>query len=340
MTLIERLEVLGKLGTHLKEEDDYLEAVMQRTAYENPWFTVENQKRAVAAIAEEMLNLEKLKAWTMPYFIPDAPPERKVVGLVLAGNIPLVGFHDVLCVFVSGHVAQVKLSDKDLYLLPYLLKLLQKYDSRTTDYFQIVEKLQDFDATIATGSNNSARYFEAYFRNVPHIIRKNRNGVAVLTGAETRAELQQLGEDIFQYFGLGCRNVAKLYVPQGYDFQALLEVLEAFRAVANHTKYRNNFDYNYSLYILNKEPHLSNGVIILLENPAFQSRIATLHYEFYNDLQEVEQAIRQHQEEIQCITSKVNLLNIKTLKFGQAQQPGLADYADEVDTMQFLLSLS
>ncbi|MFN7115321.1 MAG: acyl-CoA reductase [Saprospiraceae bacterium] len=339
MRLIERLEVLGKLGTHLQEKDEYLEAVMQRTAYENQWFTIENQQKAIQAIATEFLDINKLQNWAAPYYIPDEPTQ-KVVGLVLAGNIPLVGFHDVLCVFVSGHIAQIKLSDKDPYLLPYLIKLLQQFDNRTANYFQIVEKLHDFDATIATGSNNSARYFEAYFGKVPHIIRKNRNGVAVLTGEESREALFALGEDIFQYFGLGCRNISKIYVPQGYDFQLLMEVLHEFRQVSMHGKYKNNFDYNYSLYILNKEPHLSNGAIILLENPEFQSRIATLHYEYYTDITKVEQDIQAHADEIQCVVEAAKKLKMNTLRFGQAQQPGLADYADGVDTMQFLLSLS
>lgn len=339
MKLSERLEVLGKLGTHLQGKDEYLEAVMQRTAYENQWFTIENQQYAIAAIANEMLNLEKLQQWTAPYFVPDEP-ERKVVGLVLAGNIPLVGFHDVLCVFVSGHIAQIKLSDKDPYLLPYFLKLLEKFDARTVTYFQITAHLKDFDATIATGSNNSARYFEAYFGHVPHIIRKNRNAIAVLTGSETSAELLALGEDIFQYFGLGCRNVSKLYVPQGYDFQSLMDTLYEFKSVVMHNKYKNNFEYNYALYLLNQQPHIANDSILLLENPSFQSRIATVHYEYYTDIGKIEQAIQAHAAEIQCVISKGNLLKIKTLPFGQAQQPGLADYADGVDTMQFLLALS
>lgn len=339
MKLSERLAVLAKLGAHLQGKDEYLEAVMHRTAYENQWFTIGNQQKAIEAIATQYLDLEKLKEWVAPYYIPDEP-EQKVVGLVLAGNIPLVGFHDVLCVFVSGHIAQIKLSDKDPYLLPYLIKLLKKLDTRTASYFQIVEKLQDFDAAIATGSNNSARYFDFYFKDIPHIIRKNRNAVAVLTGTETRAELSALGEDIFQYFGLGCRNVAKIYVPQGYDFQPLLEVLEEFKEMAMHSKYRNNFDYNYSLYILNKEPHLTNGNLLLLENPAFQSRIATLHYQYYTNIKEVEKDIQTHTEEVQCVLLEGKSLNINALRFGQAQQPSLSDYADGVDTMQFLLSLS
>lgn len=339
MKLAERLEVLAQLGKHLQGTDEYLEAVMQRTFYENQWFTIENQQHAIAAIANELLDLEKLQHWTAPYFVPDEP-ERKIVGLVLAGNIPLVGFHDVLCVFVSGHIAQIKLSDKDPYLLPYLLKLLEKFDARTAAYFQIAVHLKDFDATIATGSNNSALYFEAYFGHVPHIIRKNRNAIAVLTGSETSAELLALGEDIFQYFGLGCRNVSKLYVPQGYDFQSLMNALYEFKSVVMHNKYKNNFEYNYALYLLNQQPHIANDSILLLEDPSFQSRIATVHYEYYDDLEKVTKDIQSHEEDIQCVIAKNNLLKIKTLPFGQAQQPGLADYADGVDTMQFLLSLS
>lgn len=339
MKLAERLEVLAQLGAHLKGTDEYLEAVIQRNFYENQWFTIENQQHAIAAIANEMLNLKKLQQWTAPYFVPDEP-ERKVVGLVLAGNIPLVGFHDVLCVFVSGHIAQIKLSDKDPYLLPYLLKLLEKFDARTAVYFQIVAHLKDFDATIATGSNNSARYFEVYFGHVPHIIRNNRNAIAVLTGSETSAELLALGEDIFQYFGLGCRNVSKLYVPQGYDFQPLMNALYEFKSVVMHNKYKNNFEYNYALYLLNQQPHIANDSILLLEDPSFQSRIATVHYEYYTDIDKIEQDLQSHAAEIQCVISKSNLLKMKTLPFGQAQQPGLADYADGVDTIQFLLALS
>jgi len=242
-------------------------------------------------------------------------------------------------VFAAGHRAQIKLSDKDQYLLPYLLQLLAKFDERAGSYFEIVPNLRDFEAVIATGSNNSSRYFEAYFSKVPNIIRKNRNAIAVLTGDESAEELQRLGEDVFQYFGLGCRNVSKIYVPRQYDFNTLLEALYEYRGIILHTKYKNNFDYNYALYILNKTTHLANGCIILTESQSLQSRIAGLHYEYYDNLAQMDAEIEARAEEIQCVVAQDNLLSARTLPFGKAQQPELWDYADGVDTMQFLLAL-
>lgn len=338
MKLSERIAVLVQLGNHLRGEDEYLRAVMHRTNFHNKWFTIANQELAIGAVADKFLREENLRKWLDHYRLDDNV-QVQTIGLILAGNIPLVGFHDILCVFAVGHKAKIKLSDKEPYLLPYLLKLLEKYDNRTIAYFEIVNFLKDFDAVIATGSNNSARYFEAYFNKVPHIIRKNRNAVAVLTGKETADELRALGRDVFQYYGLGCRNVSKIYVPRGYNFQLLLEVLHEFREIVLNDKYKNNFDYNFALYILNKKPHLSNGCIILTEDHSLQSRIAGLHYEFYDDLETVEEEIRGRSEEIQCVVAKDNVLRTKTLPFGKAQEPELWDYADGVDTMQFLLSL-
>ena len=263
MTLAERIEVLVKLGQHLLQKDEYLEAVMHQTAYNNAWFTKDNQRLAIQAIATEFLAEEKLKSWTAAYAIKDKPKAQKV-GLVLAGNIPLVGFHDVLCVFVSGHIAQIKLSDKDKFLLPYLLKLLEKFDKRTLTYFQITERLKDYDAVIATGSNNSSRYFESYFSKYPHIIRRNRNAIAVLSGKESANELAALGRDIFRFFGLGCRNVSKIYVPKDYNFEPLLEALHEYKAIVKNTKYKNNFDHNYAIFILDRVKYKANGCILML----------------------------------------------------------------------------
>lgn len=339
MNLAERKAALVRLGEHLRGEDEYLRAVMHRTEFNNAWFTMENQERAVQAIAEHYLDADKLEEWLGRYEIPNVTPDPKVVGLVLAGNIPLVGFHDLLCVFAAGHRARIKLSEKDRFLLPYLLQLLERFDERTASYFMLTEKLTDLDAVIATGSNNSARYFEAYFGKYPHIIRRNRNAVAVLTGEETPEELHALGKDIFSYFGLGCRNVAKVYVPRGYDMNVLLEALHEFRDIILHEKYRHNFDYNYALNVMNKAPYLANGCIILTEKSAPQSRIAGLHYEYYDELPAVEQDIAAREEEIQCVAAREGVLNTDTLPFGKAQAPELWDYADGVDTMAFLLAL-
>lgn len=338
MNLEKRLRALTVLGNILLQEDEYREAVIHRTAHNNPWFTKANQRQAIEAIATQMLEAGKLREWTSRYTIPTVQVP-KTVALVLAGNIPLVGFHDVLCVFVAGHRALIKLSDKDPYLLPYLLKRLTEIDGRVAPYFSIVEQLGDFDAVIATGSNNSARYFEAYFGKYPHIIRRNRNAVAVLSGKESHDELMDLGRDVFRYFGLGCRNVAKLYVPEGYDFDPLLTAFHEFRDMVTHTKYKNNFDYNYALFMLNKVKYHANGCVLLTENPAIQSHIAGLHYEFYADQKQLEEELRAREAEIQCVVGEIDLPDMKCIPFGKAQEPELGDYADGVDTLQFLIEL-
>ena len=212
MNKADRIRTMIALGERLRQPDEYRSAVMHRSAYQNPWFTIENQENAIDAIAHRFLEKSKLNTWLTNYDLIDNPVPLRV-GLIMAGNIPLVGFHDLLCVFLSGHITQIKLSDKDRFLVPYLLKELKSIDPRTEAYFQIVEKLGGFDAVIATGSNNSYRYFEAYFGKYPNIIRKNRNAVAVLNGSETQEDLNNLGKDIFHYFGLGCRNVSKVYIP-------------------------------------------------------------------------------------------------------------------------------
>ncbi len=333
--LTQRIAALARLGEHLLQPDDYLDAVIHRTEYNNNWFTKENQALAIRAIATQFLDKNKLENWAAAYLISDEPT-MKTVGMVMAGNLPLVGFHDLVCTFTAGHKAKIKLSDKDRFLLPYLLQLLEKYSPGAGAFFEIAEQISDLDAVIATGSNNSARYFEAYFGKYPHIIRKNRNAVAVLDGTESEDELLALGKDVFRFFGLGCRNVSKLYLPKGYHFAALMERLHEFREIANHGKYRNNFDYNLALLMLNQVPYFNNGCIIVAENKDIASRIATLHYEFYEDKTALEAELVSRSEEIQCIVAKPGLLNLPTVPFGKSQEPGLADYPDGVDVMAFL----
>ncbi len=339
MNLDLRITALARLGQHLLQPDDYLDAVIHRTEYNNPWFTKENQALAIRAIATQFLDKNLLEKWAADYPIPDEPP-MKTVGMVMAGNLPLVGFHDLVCTFVAGHRAKIKLSDKDQFLLPYLLKLLEKYTPGAGDFFEIAEQIKGVDAVIATGSNNSSRYFEAYFGKYPHIIRKNRNAVAVLDGTETEDDLHLLGKDVFRFFGLGCRNVSKLYLPKGYHFAALMERLHDFREIINHSKYHNNFDYNLALLMLNQVPYFNNGCIIVAENRDIASRIATLHYEFYEDKTALEAELASRSEEIQCIVAKPELLSIPTFAFGKTQEPGLADYPDGVDVMAFLCGLN
>jgi hypothetical protein len=339
MTLNERIDVLARLGDYLAgPEDEFLTALMKRTEFNNGWFTLENQDRALQAIREQYLDRERLQAWISGYSIAPASAP-KTVGLVLAGNIPLVGIHDILPVFLAGHRAQIKLSSKDPYVLPYLLKLLGKFDQRATDYLSIVEHLKGFNAIIATGSNNSARYFEAYFGKYPHIIRRNRNAVAVLTGEETEAQLRALGDDVFSYFGLGCRNVSKLYVPRDYDFTPLLEVFHEWKTLQNHVKWKNNFDYNFALLTLNKESFYHNGAIILREDEGMASHITGLYYAPYDDLASVAAELERREDEIQLVVAREGLLRRDTFHFGQAQLPKLTDYADGVDTMAFLTEL-
>ena len=339
MKLDDRIAVLDQLGRQLLSEDDeFLTALMKRTAFHNGWFTLAAQQRALRAVASNFLSADKLREWAAAYpqlFSP-APRRQKTIGLVLAGNIPLVGMHDIVAVFLAGHAAQLKLSSKDPYVLPYLLRRLAKIDPATEPYFKVVENLRNFDAIIATGSNNSSRYFEAYFGKYPHIIRRNRNAVAVLTGEETREELRRLGDDVFSYFGLGCRNVSKLYVPRDYDFGPLLEVFHEWKELQNHTKWKNNFDYNFALLTLNKEPFLHNGALILREDEGLASHIAGLFYAYYDDLGAAAQEIRDRDGGIQLTVARPGTLPLPTYDFGTAQQPALTDYADGVDTLAFL----
>lgn len=341
MTRHERLDLLAELGDYLQraEPDAELQAVMQQAYFDNRWFTEESVRQALAAIATAFLDRKKLAEWAARYPLSDAPHPEKTVALVMAGNIPLVGFHDWLCVFVAGHRAKVKLSDKDKCLLPFLVKKLGEWAFESWEYTEFVgagDKLADFDAVIATGSNNTARYFEQYFGKYPHIIRRNRNAVAVLTGYETPDDLHALGRDIFTYFGLGCRNVSKIYVPHGYHFDTLLEPLHEYRDIVRHDKYKNNFDYNFTLLILNQIPHHNNGCLLLREDPSLQARIASVHYEYYDDLHDIDQLLAQRKDEIQCVVSKVRLRDFEALPFGKSQEPGLSDYADGVDVMFFL----
>ena len=305
----------------------------------NAWFVPENTRKALLAISQAMLDRVALQEWASHYSISAIPHPNRTIGLVMAGNIPLVGFHDWLSVFVAGHRALVKCSDKDALLLPFLLKKLGEWDHRALAYTHFLlesERMQGIDAVIATGSNNTARYFEQYFGKYPHIIRRNRNGIAVLDGSETAAELTALGSDIFAYFGLGCRNVSKLYVPQDYDFEPLLEALMPFQDIVLHNKYKNNFDYNFTLLILNKIPHRSNGCTLLVEDDSLHARIAMLHYSYYHSIEALASDLSDRQSEVQVVVSKHPIPGFSTTAFGSSQQPGLMDYPDGVDVMTFL----
>ncbi|MFT4536856.1 MAG: hypothetical protein ACJA1A_002537 [Saprospiraceae bacterium] len=339
MTLDRRIEVLSALGKDILNKPDWLQDAVQRAYYANKWFTVKESWNALEAIATHFLSKDVLLNWTSNYEINDLV-EAKTVGLVLAGNIPLVGFHDVLCCFISGHNTLAKLSAKDEVLMKTIVGRLVEFDPQVAGRIIVSERLKGFDAIIATGSNNSSTYFEQYFGKYPNIIRKNRNAIAVLNGQETEEDFIALGHDIFDYFGLGCRNVSKLYVPSGYKFDDMLGALhEHYKELANHDKYRNNFDYNNALFMLNKVEYLMSGSLIITESDAIASRIATIHYSYYDNLSLLTKELIDRKEEIQCVVGKVVIDGHHVFDFGQAQQPSILDYADGVDTMEFLTNL-
>jgi len=335
MKLSERIAVLVQLGKKISQPNPEITALIKASYRYNQWFTQENYEAAIQAIGDRMLKQSLLENWVKPYEI-SAQVSPQTVGMVLAGNIPLVGFHDVLSTFICGHISQIKLSDKDKLVLPHLIDLMTKDDERVKPYFNFVDRLANFDRVIATGSNNTARYFDLYFGKYPNIIRKNRNAVAVLRGGEPLEALHALGKDIFTYFGLGCRNVSKLYVPVGYEFETLLEQLHEYREIIEHNKYKNNFDYNFTLLILNSVKYFSNGCILIHENEAIQSRIASLHFEYYSDDQDLEKKLDTHRKEIQCVVSDQPLDGWEHIPLGAAQSPNLENYADGVDTLRFL----
>lgn len=343
MTLQHRIEVFAKLGKTLSglcnsnfdDENHPFQKLLSQAKIENAWFTKENQLMALKAIAE-MLSEEKLLKWISEYpGFKSQTSNSKRVGLILAGNIPAVGFHDLLCVLISGNHAVIKCSSDDKVLLKWLTDELIKIESAFSNSISFVERMTGSDAVIATGSNNSARYFDYYFSKIPRIIRRNRNAVAVLSGNETDDELKNLGRDIFSYFGLGCRNVSKLFVPVNYDFQSFFKAVESFSEVMQHNKYMNNYDYHHAIFLLNQVKFLTNNFLIIKEDKPISTPVSVLNYEFYKDDTALKKELNEKKEEIQCIvTAKKEVENAVT--FGKAQHPQLWDYADGVDTMEFL----
>ncbi|GAB3276116.1 acyl-CoA reductase [Larkinella harenae] len=339
MNLTDRIAAFVQLGNFLKNPENKaeLQEIAQKAYYKNHWFTPENVLGSLTAIADEYLNEEKLSAWIKGYNV--LPTEAKSVGVVMAGNIPAVGFHDLLAVLISGHRLLAKLSTPDFVLIHYLIQKITEINPEFGPFIQISERLNQADAYIATGSSNSARYFEYYFSRKPHIIRRNRSSVAILTGRETTDELEALGHDALDYFGLGCRNVSTLFVPEHYDFVPFLHLLEAQAPqFISHHKYNNNYDYNKSIYLVNGVPHLDNGFLLLTENEGLVSPISTLYFQRYADLDELEEKLGKISEKIQCIAAKDGFFP-NSVGLGKTQTPGLSDYADGIDTMAFLTSL-
>ena len=338
-----RLEALENLGLALSQalESPFFQDLLRQVAGKNPWFSPDNSRFALQSIIEHYLEGAKLRAWFGSYDWPEVQ-ELKRVGLVLAGNLPLVGFQDWLCVFVSGHKALIKCSDKDNILLPFVLKILVEQSPEMQDSFELVERLKNFDAVIATGSDQTGLYFQQYFGKYPHIIRGQRNSVAVLDGQESLEDLQRLGQDVFRYFGLGCRSVSKVYLPKGYQPETLLRAWESWEVLLDHTKYRNNYEYNRALFLLNQVQHLASDGLLLLESSSLTARIASLHYEFYEDQAGLCAKIEAEADKIQVIVSRREDWGLKGLKvkpLGMAQSPRLEDYADGIDVLDFLRRL-
>ena len=332
MNLQHRIDLLVQLGQYILADNENWLEVKEKASYENGWFTPMFVTTATQNIATEFLQKEVLENWTKEYSIESKIANPQKVGIVMAGNIPLVGFHDFLCVFISGNIAVMKSSSKDNVLIKHLVEKIIEWDEDAANYLQFAEMLKDCDAYIATGSNNSSRYFEYYFAKYPHIIRKNRTSVAIITGNETTQELEKLADDVYYYFGLGCRNVTKIYVPVDYDFVPLIEAFNKYQQLADHHKYKNNYDYNLALHMLNKVYYMTNGSILLIEDKSLFSPISQLNYEFYTSEEEVVNSLKDNPE-LQCITGNNHI------SLGTAQCPFVNDYADGVDTMSFLTSL-
>lgn len=333
MILQERIELMARLGEYMQGNDPGWLEIRERAFHENQWFIPEFIDRSVENIARYFLDPALLVSWAAAYQVPDHRTAPKTVGVVMAGNIPLVGFHDFLCIFISGHHAVIKPSSKDQLLITHLVQKLYDWEIAIQNDISFAERLKGCDAFIATGSNNSGRYFDYYFGRFPHIIRKNRTSVAILSGAESKEQLNALSDDIQVYFGLGCRNITKLFVPRDYDFLPLLDALKKFDYFMDFHKYKNNFDYHLALLIMGNRYYMNNDVVVLTENTSPFSPVSQVHYEFYDDRAALGKKMAES-EEVQCIVGH------GCIPFGMAQSPGLTDYADGVDTMAFLAALA
>jgi hypothetical protein len=354
MNLGQRISAFARLGDSIskileaKENEELhfssacmkLHKIIQNVHYSNPWFIEEYVRHSLKGLSE-ILAINKLRKWCDDY--PGLLNEKQIkkkIAVISAGNLPMVGFQDFLCVLMAGDDYYGKLSSKDNQLPIAIADILVEIEPEFAPSIAFTEgKLEVFDAVFATGSNNSARYFEYYFGKYPNIIRKNRSSVAILDGNETSDEMNGLADDIFIYFGLGCRNVSKLYVPAGYSFNFFFEKMERYNWLINHHKYMNNHQYNRVIYLVNSDEHLDNNFLLLKRDKAITSPIAVLHFEEYQNLPDLVQVINAKQTDLQCIISHTNT-SLRTLSFGTAQFPGLYDYADNFDIMKFLLQLS
>ncbi|WP_300602271.1 acyl-CoA reductase [Niabella sp.] len=334
MTLSQRIRLLTNLGAYMQEDSGEWQAVKERASRNNGWFLPEFIDRSVQNIARAFLQEPVLKKWTGSY--PQLETEQRtpqLVGLVMAGNIPLVGFHDLLCVFISGHKCLIKASSKDEILIQHLVAKMIAWEPELASWIRFETLLKGCDAYIATGSDNTAGYFDYYFARYPHLIRRNRTSVALLTGRETQEELDALADDVFLYFGMGCRNVTKIFVPEQYDFEPLLQVFKKYDYLSEVHKYKNNYDYNLALYLLNKRFYMSTPALLLVEDAGVFSPVSQLNYAFYSNKANLVGELVNNPS-VQCIVGH------DCIPFGQAQSPAIDQYADGEDTLAFLLSLN
>ncbi|PWT97100.1 MAG: acyl-CoA reductase [Bacteroidetes bacterium] len=332
MNLQHRIQILIETGKYMRGSDPEWIHVKKRASEQNAWFIPEFIDYAIQNITDHYLNDEKLSSWANQYQTGDSNGDPKNIGIVMAGNIPLVGYHDFLCAFVSGHKQTIKLSSKDEVLLPALVEKMASIDAKVNEFVHFAPNLKGCDAYIATGSNNSARYFEYYFKKYPHLIRKNRTSVGILDGRESEKDLELFADDVNLYFGLGCRNVSKIFVPKGYDFLPLLNAFRKYDFLIENHKYKHNYDYNLAIHIINRTYYMTNGSILLVESPSIFSPISQLHFEYYTEPSEINTGL--NMQEVQCI------VGMNHIPFGMAQVPELRDYADGVDTMKFLSGLN
>lgn len=332
MNIRKRIDLLVQLGAYLQQNTADWQAIKELAARANGWFVPDYIEKAVDNICAVFLQASLLEDWVAHYQLPNENESPKKIGLVMAGNMPLVGFHDLLCCFITGHYLLVKTSSKDDILIKFIVDRLYEWEPATRELIVFAEQLKNCDAYIATGSNNTSRYFEFYFAKYPHIIRKNRTSVAVLDGTETAAELDALADDVMLYFGLGCRNVTQIFVPKEYDFIPLLAALKKYSWASDHNKYRNNYDYNLALHMLNSTYYMTNETTLMIEHESAFSPISQLHFQFYTDAAPVLEKL-QASDSIQAIVGHFGIA------FGKVQQPGLMDYADGIDTMEWLKSL-